>query len=736
MDLQDLVKVLWKKKWILIIVPIIAASFAFAVRYYGEWQFKSEGQLATGLTVSDEVDKSNLNPYEIQVTFNNLIETIKSRSIVSLVSYRALKHDLEDSVETFRRIDPEVAKQKGYGDPYLYKDQFVKILNNKLDSLTLLNPNKPYEKLILTYLDLFHYDYESIEEELQVARLNQSDFLTVSFTSENAKLSAFIVNTLCEEFIRYYTSSKTFRSGESIESLESIVQKRKEFLDDKLIELKNFRSSSDVINSDLESEARVGQLKTYENDIAAEQQHVRGLELTLVNLNTRIRDGEVGTGSKSNDQIVRLRKRINEVNERYIRGGQTDNALLDTLTSLRSQLDATMQRVNENKVSVADLNLLRNKREETMVELEIAREKLASLNTIYNQLRYSMGDLAGKESVAKILEKEVEMANEEYSTALSKLNTAREKFLTNKVAIKQILVAEPATEAESRKTMIFMILSAMMGFAISAAVIVGLALMDKRIKNSRRFKYMSRMKLAGILPFIGDYDFNWELNSSMSRHQARINDEIRKIRFEIESQRARVLLITSTKPGEGKSFFTIALAFSFSLLKKRVLIIDTNLRNNTLTKTLVAKPNLNLLLDNFSKNVKLLTAHGTDGETPNEANIPHVTELISKTQNERIDIIGNKMNQLPPSEIIPGGDFKVLIEWLKGYYDYILMEGPNLNQYSDAKELVKFVDLVVPVFSAESTIDGADSESLSYLKSLQSRLGPAVLNNVKDSEEK
>jgi len=74
----------------------------------------------------------------------------------------------------------------------------------------------------------------------------------------------------------------------------------------------------------------------------------------------------------------------------------------------------------------------------------------------------------------------------------------------------------------------------------------------------------------------------------------------------------------------------------------------------------------------------------------------------------------------------------VLIEWLKSHYDYILLEGPALNTFSDTKELVRFVDLVVPIFSADSTIDAKDNEALNYLKSLQEKLGPAVLNNVEE----
>jgi Mrp family chromosome partitioning ATPase len=188
-------------------------------------------------------------------------------------------------------------------------------------------------------------------------------------------------------------------------------------------------------------------------------------------------------------------------------------------------------------------------------------------------------------------------------------------------------------------------------------------------------------------------------------------------------------LVTSLRKAQGKSFFIIALAHSLSLLKKRVLIIDTNLRNNSLTRLFLAQPNFALMLDSFKSGSRLLGGH--NGET-GEATPPSPVErnLITRTKNSFIDIIGNKKTQLSPAEIIPGGDFKVLLEWFKGEYDYILLEGPGLNSYSDTKELIKFVDLVIPMFSADSTIDNQDIESLNFLKSLSLRLGAAVLNNV------
>lgn len=743
MDLRQLVLALWNKKWILILVPMIAVLTAFAVRLFGDWKYKSTAQLATGLTVSDKiVEKGNyLNPYEIQVTFNNLVEIIRSKAVLGQVSYKLLEHDLTDTTIGFRTFNEEKAQKSGLIiDLDDRKIEFLKILRDKIDSLVLLNPNRITEKTILKVIEGFGYDYESLIENLAVYRVNQSDFMEVSFTSDNPLLSAFVVNSVCAEFIKYYSSSKASRSTVSIASLESIVKQRKDYLDVKMEELKNFKSRNELFNSEAESEAKLRQVKSYEDQIATEQQKVRSLELTIANLSVRIKDGEVSNGQQNYNLVVTLRGKISDMNDRYIRGGQTSSTLLDSLTLFRNQLDDALRKVNESsKLTNAELKELKSRREEARIDLEIARENLTSLNKIYNSIRYGLTDFASKESVGKSLEKEVDVAREEYLAAQNRLNEAKEQVVTNNVSITQVVVAEPAEKAESRKTLIFMVLSGAITFIVCAFTIVGIELTDSRIKSPQRFKQLTRLKLAGAIPKLDDPDFAWDVNlKTNGSHRASINDEIRKIRFEIDSYRAKVIMVTSIRENQGKSFFIIALAFSLSLLKKRILIIDTNFKNNSLSKILMARPNLDLLLENILKNTKLISGHkdgngSQENEDKTKGNYLYDKELITRTQNEWIDIIGNKNSRLSPSEIIPGGDFKVLLGWLIGTYDYILLEGPNLNDYSDSKELAQFVDLVIPIFSAESTIDQKDIESIAYLRGLQERLGPSVLNLVDTS---
>lgn len=736
MDLQALLQVLWRKKWILIVVPMFAMGTAFAIRYFGEWKFASTAQLATGLTVSDELlaEDRYLNPYEVQVTFNNLTEIIRSRSVIGQVSYNLMMHDLKDSTNAFRKPSAKAIRDNFGSMANVRVDVFKNILNQKIDSISLLNLNKPDQKQLQKFIDAYKYDYESILKDLSVNRVNQSDFIDVSFVSENPVLSAFVVNTLCSEFIRYYTSVKENSSNVSLESLETIARQRKEYLDQKMEELKEFKTANDMFNAEAESEAKIRQMKDYEDQIAEESQKIRGLELTLANLNLRIEEAEMKAGLRPNDKIITLRKNIAAVNEKYIQGGQKDAVLLDSLTSMRTQLDAAIQKSNDSgpKLTPAEMQALRNKKDESRVELEIARENLNSLNNIYSSLRLNIRSSASSEATGEALEKEVEVAREEHLAAQNRLSDAKGKTMTNKVAITQVLIADPAEKAQSRKTLVFMVLAGFLSFGISAFAIVAIEITDARIKTPTRLKQKTRLKIAGTLPKLANTEQDWNQIFHTNGHHVKTHEDIRKIRFEIENHKARVMMVTSLKDGVGKSFFIIALAYSLSLLKKRTLIIDTNLRNNSLTRTLLAHPSLKMLVEDFAKKAKLLGPG--EGYHPPEGNGEDETgNLITKTQNQLIDIIGNKKTQLSPSEVIPGGDFKVLIEWLKSHYDYILLEGPALNTFSDTKELVRFVDLVIPVFSADSTIDAKDNEALNYLKSLQDKLGPAILNNVEES---
>ena len=69
---------------------------------------------------------------------------------------------------------------------------------------------------------------------------------------------------------------------------------------------------------------------------------------------------------------------------------------------------------------------------------------------------------------------------------------------------------------------------------------------------------------------------------------------------------------------------------------------------------------------------------------------------------------------------------------LREYYDFIFMEGAPLNTYTDSKELIRYADAIVAVFSAENVFTAADKESIKFIKENKTKLLGAVLNKVKE----
>src|SRR6187431_2383973 len=102
MDVLVIFRLLLRRIWILILVPLVASIIAFLIKFNSQREFRSVLQLATGFTTNDQirVNDERFSLYEADVKFNNLVETINSPNSISLLSYKLLLHDL--STQPFR----------------------------------------------------------------------------------------------------------------------------------------------------------------------------------------------------------------------------------------------------------------------------------------------------------------------------------------------------------------------------------------------------------------------------------------------------------------------------------------------------------------------------------------------------------------------------------------------------------------------------------------------------------
>jgi len=105
-------------------------------------------------------------------------------------------------------------------------------------------------------------------------------------------------------------------------------------------------------------------------------------------------------------------------------------------------------------------------------------------------------------------------------------------------------------------------------------------------------------------------------------------------------------------------------------------------------------------------------------------------DFVKQTGFTNIDIIGSTNSDKSPFEIFNDRDFRRMINALAERYDFILMEGSSMNDFSDTKELMEFVDKVALVISADYCVTKIDKQSIKFLNALGDRALGAVLNKV------
>src|SRR5882762_891726 len=264
MDFLSILRIFQRKIWILMGIPAItiACSVFFISRM--DKKYRSVAQIATGFTTDDDVklNEGGTNPFEINTNFTNIVESMNSIPVLSLVSYRLILHDLEDPkpFRDFKASDktPDVIvdEKKLVWAKAVFKD--------RLDHFKPLNSVDPDDRVLYAILKGYEYDHESLVKKLWIARVTSSDFISVEYTSENPFLSALLVNAVCEEFILYNKALKVDRSSESIEFLEALVKEKKKTLDEKTANLNNYKVTNNVLNYGAESESKITLIADYE----------------------------------------------------------------------------------------------------------------------------------------------------------------------------------------------------------------------------------------------------------------------------------------------------------------------------------------------------------------------------------------------------------------------------------------------------------------------------------------
>jgi Mrp family chromosome partitioning ATPase/uncharacterized protein involved in exopolysaccharide biosynthesis len=717
MDFVYLLRVLSKRKWIIIFSTIIAAGIAWFFTRNEEKQYLSTSQISTGFTSNDIVKiNDNSDFYETDTKFNNVVVTFTSPTVISLLSYRAMLHDLENPSHPFRTLTAEqkispVFLQVNAGHAKI-------LLEHKLDSMSLLTSYKPDEKKMLEYLKLYKYDYNSILQNLSVYRVERTDYIQVNYTSENPELSAFMVNTVFQEFARYYKFIRTERSEVAIDTLQSLLEKYKSERDEKNQVLKSTGGSGTNGNASYDQ-----QLSTLQGQLADERAKNTRANIELQKINSRLASLGSSDQTTSNAELIAIKNQMTAAYNQYLQSGSKDQAALDQYNRLKNQYQSKLLTVSTPQNSTNELNKLLGDKSDREVDIQASNAQISYLQGQITALENTIASQVNKNATAQILSQDAELANKEYAAAQQKYNDALDMNNASVNNFHQILVGQPAIEPLPSKRYLIVGMAGGSVFVLSVLVIIFLTYLDSSIKTPFIFSRIVNLKLLSMVNFMNlknkmlaevVANTNVAENSEEKNRNNVFRESIRKLRYEIEHSGKKVFLFTSTKKGQGKTTLIQALSYSLSLSKKKVLIVDTNFCNNDLTVQLEGTPVLEQIV------VPEL----------NDQILENVRNAAVEVKGGAVYLIGCGGGDYTPSEILPSKHLLMHLQKLTEIYDYVFLEGPPLNDFSDSKELTEYVDGVVAIFSAKHIIKQIDKESISFFKSLNGKFCGSVLNMV------
>jgi succinoglycan biosynthesis transport protein ExoP len=174
----------------------------------------------------------------------------------------------------------------------------------------------------------------------------------------------------------------------------------------------------------------------------------------------------------------------------------------------------------------------------------------------------------------------------------------------------------------------------------------------------------------------------------------------------------KVIGITSTVPNEGKSTIACNLAALMADAGRRVILIDTDLRNPTLVRTLTPRPSVGLM-ELLCGKIDLQQAIGRESDTGLT-----LLPLVLNEQLARAD------------EILSSQPFRSLIDQLRQRYDFIIMDLPPIAPVVDVLAAVQVIDSLVFAVEWGSTKINAVQQHLMAEPELYDRLLGVVLNKA------
>lgn len=579
----------------------------------------------------------------------------------------------------------ELNKIYNYGDT-IRTDQYSFLIT--LDAAKLSNYNNKV-KFNFTINDITRltYEYQNMIEVEQIAKDMRAT--SIKMKVENPQKGIDFINALTKAYLQRNVEKKNVLAGNTIKYLENQLGVIEDSLKRAENNLQSFRSANKVMEIGAKSDQIFKGASELEDQKAELQSRISYYKNISENLE-KDRSGSslsVPSSMGINDpvltNIIQEYISLNSERNNLIQNKQTQSPYFNTLTI----------KINNQKNTLSEN--IKNLINSNNILLNSVEERLRKGNAQISQLPNTQRQLVG-------IERNYKLNDNLYNYMLEKKAEAQVAKASN-LAENDIL--EPAKLTKTTPVSPNKLLNVAVGLFLGLVIpFLGFGIkdfFDGTITNENSIHSLTKLPSLGKV-----YHSKGRAKATNSilidAPKSAISESIRTVRtnldYFLEGKRNKIVLVTSTMSGEGKSFSSYNIAISLALIKRKTILVNFDIRKPNVYPSL--KPNKEL---------------GISSILMGDADLE---EVIVRTDIDYFDFIPAGLIPDNPAELIGSTKTETLLNELKERYDYVIIDTPPIGLVTEAFLLMKYADLKVFVVRERIT---PKKQFLSVLKEMEDK---------------
>ena len=522
---------------------------------------------------------------------------------------------------------------------------------------------------------------DAVLDAVTITNVRDSYVFRITAVTENAEKSARLANTLAELYIADQLEVKFEKNEQATEWLTERVSELQIELENSEADLKEFSTNTDLVSPETLI-ALNRQLKDLRDRLedASELIAERSAQIGAMEAARESGDMERMVEAAEDGVLAALQRRIED--------GRADRS------EFEARFDAALGRlVQERSRAEAQAQTLRESIDRIESQIEEQSSELVRLQQLQREAEAS--GLIYEYFLNRLKETSVQQG----------IQQADSRILSRAVV--------PQNPSAPRKSMI-LALSLVLGMMAGVAAVLGRELSQTTFRTPEELEARTGLTVMGQIPAIPARQRKNVIKYLTDKPNSAAAEAIRNLRTSILlsdiDNPPKVLMSTSSVPGEGKTTQSLALTQNLSSMGKKVLLIEGDIRRRVFSEYFDIKGKSGLL--SVLSGAKALA------------------DVVTHEPSLGADILVGEKSSINAADVFSSDRFRDFLTDLRASYDYIIIDTPPVLAVPDARVIGQSVDAIIYTVKWDSTTHRMVREGLKSFESVNLKPAGLVLGQI------